>query len=237
MEASSALHSGAGSWSHQRKGQGQTVHRKGDDTRERGERPDVGEGSRERGRHSERSGADRRGMVAGRAGQPGAPCTSAPARRAQLSRLPGGSGPPKAPGDWPWAGQAWAPPSQGPRGSSVGPLRTQVLTAAPPVGPTWKVSWLTPLAGSGWLQSLCSDPTAPWGSISRACCVSPWSQRLELKPRLGEDSVSGAQGVLGAVGPGAQAPICGTVSEAPLPHVPQLSVLRGRPSVSAGRWY
>ena len=184
MEASSALHSGAGSWSHQRKDHGQTVHRRGDDTRERGERPDVGEGSRERGRRSERSGADRRGVVAGRAGQPGAPCTSAPARRAQLSRLSGGSDPPKAPGDWPWAGQAWAPPSQGPRGSSVGPLRTQVLTAAPPVGPTWKVGWSTPLAGSAGYRA-CAQIPQLHGAASQEPAVCPWGLRgWNLSPDL-----------------------------------------------------
>ena len=39
----------------------------------------------------------------------------------------------------------------------------------------------------------------------------PWSQRLKTKPILGEGSVSGAQGVLGVVDAGAQAPVWTTV--------------------------
>lgn len=119
-------------------------------------------------------------------------------------------------------------------GSSVGPLRTQVLHVHTSVGPTWKVRWSTAPAGAGWLQSLCSDPVAPCAASREPAVCPPWSLRLKIKLRLGEASVSGAQGVLGVVGAGAQAPVWGTVSEALLLLVPQLSVPRGHPSVSAG---
>lgn len=127
MEASSALHSGAGSWLHQRKGQDQTVHRKGNDTRQRGERPDVGEGSRDRGRHSERSEADRRGMVRRPRRPPGALCTSAPGTPCTAVETPGGLSRPEPRVTDRGQGRPGRCLPKARVGSSVGPLRTQVL--------------------------------------------------------------------------------------------------------------
>ena len=139
-------------------------------------------------------------------------CSAPPPHRARPSRHPGGLSLPRALVTGRGQGRPGCHLPKARVGSSVGPPGPSHPCPpwAPPGRSAGRLPWPAP-AGC----RACAEILRPHVAASQEPAVCPpwlpWSQRLKTKPTLGEASVSGAQGVLGVVGAGAQAPAWATL--------------------------